>query len=133
MAFLKWSARRLYHLTMSGIGLVSTLTAVALFALPSVTDGVSRWLALAPILAYVILALLKDEYDRVAAACLTMRVIWEVRGEGKSDIARWLEIRNCGPVRIDNVQWEFDEPRGWNVVTDLPFPTWNRTKVSASI
>jgi hypothetical protein len=80
--FPKWAAQRLFRLVRSGVGLVSTLATVALFVTPAFASWLSRWWALLPITAYLVYALLHDEYERLKQPCLTAQVL-PPKEEGK--------------------------------------------------
>jgi phosphate/sulfate permease len=114
---------RLLALVSHGVGLVSTLATVALFVLPSFASGVARWWALAPLLAFIIGALLKDEYDRISAPCLTAELVREENDSGNYRYT-FLEIRNCGPVTVEGVECELpSDARGWDLHTNgLEYP-----------
>ena len=121
--FATWATKRLLALITHGVGLVSTLVTVALFVLPSFASGVPRWWALAPLMAFIIGALLKDEYDRVNAPCLTAELVREQIGS-RDYRQTFLEIRNCGLVTIERVECQLSSAtQGWDLLTDaLEYP-----------
>jgi hypothetical protein len=115
MKGLAWAAHRIGHLVLTGVGVASTVATVVIVLLPF-ASGLPSWLAAIPIPAYMIGQLLKDEYDRTRSACLTASVLWEKDGSRKNS---WLEIRNCGPVPIEQVDWD-DPPDSthWQIISD---------------
>ena len=115
-SFPKWAAQRLFRLVRSGVGLVSTLATVALFVTPAFASWLSRWWALFPITAYLVYALLHDEYERLKQPCLTAQVR-PPKEEGKLGSYSHLEIRNCGNMPIYQVEWELSDDK-WQVLTD---------------
>jgi hypothetical protein len=124
--FLWWSVRQLVGLVSHGIGLLSSVLAAVLFVLPSLTEGLSRWCALAPIVAYVLIALLWREYSRQGDACLTATLTRQVRTSagGRVSEVTAIEIKNCGSVTFDQVEWTFPaEAAGWSFIGDID-PPW---------
>jgi hypothetical protein len=116
-AFASWAVRRLFGLISRGVGLVSTLATVVLFVIPAYVDDVSRWWALVPLTAYVIVALLHVEYERVSGPCLNAKV--EVETEPYSPGAPrhqyFIRIENCGPIPVEDVACELPEQTGWDL------------------
>ena len=122
-SFLSWAVVRLWHLAAKGVGLVSLITTVALFVLPTYASGLPRWLAVVPIPAYIILTLLHDEYRRERGACLTAEIERDDRDE-RFRRTRFV-IRNCGPVAIEQVDWETPaEGSGWYLGDDQLERPW---------
>lgn len=99
-----------------GVGLLSTLATVVLFVIPSFSENVSRWWALLPLSAYIIFALLWNEYERVSSPCLTAEVVHREDRRSQWDITYFV-VRNCGPVRVEQVEWEFFDTAGWDILT----------------
>jgi hypothetical protein len=78
-------------------------------------------LAVAPILGYVLLALLWDEYARLDKACLTAT---RVRTATADSLRERIEIQNCGSVPLRDIEWEFPaEETGWVLIDkNIPQP-----------
>jgi hypothetical protein len=103
-----------------GVGLLSTLATVVLFVIPSFSENVPRWWALLPLSAYIIFALLWNEYERVSSPCLSARVI---RRQDQRHGITYLVIHNCGPVRVEQIEWDLIDAVGWELMMgDLEYP-----------
>jgi hypothetical protein len=115
-AFFFWAARRLVVLVSHGLGITSTIASLVLLVVPTFSPGWSRWWAIAPVLGYVVVALLWEDYQRAMGGRLTAVLV-----EEKDDkyTRSFLEISNCGSVGLRAVEWELlGEPRGWSLLDE---------------
>ena len=75
---------------------------------------------LVPLGAYVVIALLHEEYKRVSSPCLNARVEKEERKWGSREHIScdyYIRIDNCGPVTLERVSCELPE-RTWELHTN---------------
>jgi hypothetical protein len=110
---LRWTGARLLGLTARGVEVWSIAAAVvALLVLPEFVSGLPRLWALLLLASYIIYALLRDEYRRVSAPCLTAQVY---RFEDQRPARTFLEIHNCGSVTVEQVELEFPAEANWGI------------------